>query len=1045
MRISTFAGHLKWPAKNLLPLLALLGLQLLAGTAIAQTKRVEGTVTDGQGSPMSGVSVQVKNASSGTMTNAEGKFGLNVTAGAVLVFSHTGFLDREEKVDDHTSFIIKMQEDPSTLQNIVVVGYGTQKKVNMSGSVAQVTGKDLANRPVANVTGALQGVLPGLTVLRGSGKPGGEGYDIRVRGFTSANSAKALVLVDGIEQDMNLIDPSDIESISVLKDASASAIYGARAAGGVILVTTRQGSAGKTRITLSSNYGINITARQPERLNSWEEQILIDEARLNATGAPEYNEEQYEWVSNPNFSYRPNPTQDRWEYFGNNNWIKEGMDKINHQQNHSLSVSGGDTKLNYLVSGAFFMRDGVLRYGPDDNKRTNLKLNVNAELNKYVSLKLTAGYINSQVRENAFGTEQIINRLYRSRARQNLYVPAEDVTGQPYNGDLQINAVDIEKNGGTEWRNYGTFTGRLNLQVKNVIKGLTLDVIGWRNQNYYNMENNSRSLYWYGRSTNTIRSSVNVPNSITVTKNKAFQNNLQSFLTYNFKLNQHEFKIMQGGSYEEYRKDEFTASAQNMITNDFFSLNYGDPLTKTSADKIETWALASLFGRLNYNFAGKYLFEASYRYDGSSRLAPSNRWQLFPSFSAAWRLSEENFFRDNISFIPNFKIRASWGQLGNSSALGLYPYIPLLTSGLTTNDNLVFNDVRSQYIYQDVLASPEVTWETVQQSNIGIDIGVLQNRLTITADYYVKKNKDMLAQLFVPNIIGIKTPFYNVGELKSWGTELDIKWRDRVGNVDYRIGFNISDNQNKVTRYDGKNSIGTGGVVEILEGYPLNTVWGYRTGGLIQSKTDLDDYKSKFTTQYFNNLAPGDMKYIDLNGDGILSAGDGTPENPGDLVLLGTTNARYQYGFELGFSWKGFDFSAFLQGALDRKFLINEGTLSPMLGTADMPWSIHMDRWTPENPNAFFPRMYQTDPHNFKSSDRWAQNGNYLRLKNIQLGYTFQLKKTWLRNLQVYVSGQDLWETTRVLKVFDPEVGNNVSATTYPFYRTVSFGLNAAF
>jgi hypothetical protein len=230
-----------------------------------------------------------------------------------------------------------------------------------------------------------------------------------------------------------------------------------------------------------------------------------------------------------------------------------------------------------------------------------------------------------------------------------------------------------------------------------------------------------------------------------------------------------------------------------------------------------------------------------------------------------------------------------------------------------------------------------------------------------------------------------------------------------------------------------------------MEGYALNTVWGYQTDGYIQSKTDLDDYKSKFTSQYFNNLAPGDMKYIDKNGDGVLSAGGGTPQNPGDLVNLGTTTSRYTYGFDLGFSWKGFDFSAFLQGAAQRKFLIDQGTLSPMLGTADMPWTIHMDRWTPDNPNAFFPRMYQTDAHNFKPSDRWAQNGNYLRLKNIQIGYTVPVKRTFIRNLQVYVSGQDLWETTKVLSVFDPEVGNNVDATSYPFYRTVSFGINAGF
>jgi hypothetical protein len=377
--------------------------------------------------------------------------------------------------------------------------------------------------------------------------------------------------------------------------------------------------------------------------------------------------------------------------------------------------------------------------------------------------------------------------------------------------------------------------------------------------------------------------------------------------------------------------------------------------------------------------------------------------------------------------------------LGNGSPLGLYPYIPLLTSGLTTTNNLVFNDQRSQYIYQGTLASPDVTWETVQMTNLGLDLSILQNRLSITADYYVKRNKDMLAALNLPNIIGVRTPFYNVGELKSWGKELEVKWRDHAGKVNYHVGFNISDAQNKLVKYDGKNAIGGGGVVGLLEGYPLNAVWGYRTDGYFQNKADVDAYKSKIVP-YFTNIGPGDVRYLDLNGDGVISAADGTPAKPGDLVYLGTTNARYTYGFDFGFDWKGFDFSMFFQGAAKRNFLIAEETLSPILGTADMPWTIHMDRWTPDNPNAFFPRMYQTSAHNFKPSDKWVQNGAYVRLKNIQLGYNVPVRNRVFRSVQVYVSG--LWESTKVLSVFDPEVGNDANATSYPFYRTVSFGIN---
>lgn len=1011
--------------------------------AFAQPKKLEGTVTDSSGAPLQRVSILVNDSKKGTVTDSKGNFVLKANHGDRLTFSFSGYNSKTVMVGESNTINVTLSLSSQTIDAVVIVGYGTQKKVNLSGAVGVVSGKELVNRPVPNVTGALQGVLPGVTVLRGSGKPGSEGYGIRIRGFTSANNANALVLVDGIEQDINLLDPADVESISVLKDASASAIYGARAAAGVILVTTKQGKAGKTSINFNTYYGINITARQPQRLNSWDEQILIDEARFNATGAREFNDEQMEWLRNPNFSYRPNPGADRWEYFGNNNWLEEGMDKINHQQNHSISIGGGEQKLNYLVSGSYYQRDGVLKFGPDDNKRYNFKLNVNAELNRYMSLKVTTGYIGSFVRENSYGTEQIINRLYRSRTRQSLYVPAEDKTGNIYNGDLQVNAVDIEKNAGLETRDYETFTSRVNLQVKNVIKGLTLDVIAWRNQSTYNMENQAKTLYWYGRTTNTVRFSINTPNQITLVKNKAYQNNLQSFLTYNKKIKNHEFTLLQGGSYEEYRKDETTATGQNMPSNKAFSLNFADPLTKTSRDAVQTWALASAFGRFNYGYKGKYLLEASYRYDGSSRLVPTDRWRFFPSFSGAWRVSEENFMR-NISFIKNLKVRGSWGKLGNSDALGYYDYLTLLTSGISTTNNVVFNGTRNQYVYQSIQSSPNLTWETVAQSNIGVDLGLLKNRLNITADYYVKTTTDMLSQPNLPNIIGVTPGYVNLGKLRSWGKELDIEWKDNAGKLQYNVGFNISDNSNKLLEYDGRRSIGTGGVIGLMEGYAMNTVWGYRTDGFFQTDQEAAEYKSRVNYPFFANPKAGDIKYLDLDGNGRIDAGDGTPDNPGDLVYLGTTNARYTYGFDLGIAWKGIDLSVFFQGAFKRKFLIAEETLSPMLGTADMPWTIHMDRWTPENPDAFFPRMYQTSAHNYRPSDRWTQNGSYIRLKNIQIGYKVPVPKKLAKEVRVYVSGQDLWESTKVLKVFDPEVGNNVSATAYPFYRSVAFGINVS-
>ncbi|KQN38577.1 SusC/RagA family TonB-linked outer membrane protein [Pedobacter sp. Leaf41] len=1042
--LSAFAANVIKPFPKAKIIAVIAFTLLINSTAFAQST-VTGTVRDEKGITMPGVSVKVKGSQVGAVTDESGRYTIRTTSpGAVLVFAYIGFASKEVAVAGKTTINVSLADDAQGLNDVVVIGYGTQKKVNLTGAVAQVDGKQLQDRPVPNAIAALQGISPGVTITRGSGKPGAEGLGIRIRGFSSANTTAALTLVDGVEMDLALINPDDIENISVLKDAAAASIYGARAAGGVILVTTKKGASGKTRINFSNNYSLNITARQPQRLNSWDEQTLIDEARLNATGAREFTPEQIEWLKNPNFNYRENQTADRWDYYDNTNWIKEGMDKVNASQKYNLSIGGGKQELNYLLSGSYFKRDGVMRFGPDDNSVKTMRLSVNSEINKYLSVGAILSYAGSQVNENSYSTGNIIDLLYRVRTRQSLYVPKEDVTGNIYNGDLQLNPVDIEKNAGFQRSDFDNFVGKINITAKNFVKGLTVDLNASRNYGFYNYESNKRTLNWYGRSTNTVRNTLNALNQLDLTKNKSYQDNLTGQISYDLQLNKHSFKVLGGASFEQYRKDEFSASATGMVTNDFFSLNFGDAATKTNKDKVETWAFGSVFGRFNYNYDEKYLFEAVVRYDGSSRLAPENRFQVFPAFSAGWRISEEQFFKDNVPFVSNLKLRGSWGQVGNGAVLGFYDYFPLITSGIgiDNQNRVIFNGLKTQYLYQNQLASANKTWETVQSSNIGIDAGLFKNKLTLTADYYVKYNKDMLADLFLPSTIGVNVPKLNVGELKSWGWELELKWRDTFKNGDYRIGFNVADNQNEVTKYDGRNSVANAGVVEILQGYPLNTVWGYKTDGYFQTQAEADAYKARVRYPFFANPAAGDVKYLDLDGNGVIDAGGGTPTNSGDLVNLGTTNARYTFGLDLGASWKGFDITVFFQGVAKRAFLIDENTLSPILGTANMPWSIHLDRWSPENPNAFFPRMFQTSAHNFRPSDKWVQNGNYIRLKNLTLGYNFKPQNKIFQNLRVYVAGQDLFEKTDVLSVFDPEVGNDVSAQAYPFYRSVSFGLN---
>ena len=1015
---------------------------LAAAIGVQQQVTVEGTVKNSEGQALNGATIRVKGASGAAVTDANGHFEITVADGdATLSISMVGYKDKEVALAGKTTINVILEAKESALDSIVIVGYGTQRKVNLTGAVATLNGKALADKPVPNAVAALQGALPGITVTRSSGQPGKENFNIRIRGFSSVNGSQPLVLIDGVEGDMALLNPDDIETMSVLKDAAAAAIYGARAAAGVILITTKKAALGGTKVNFNTYYGLDITARQPQRLNSWDEQILIDEARFNATGAKEYSDEQQQWVSNPNFDYRPNIAgQDRWDYYDNINWLQEGMNKYNPSQNYSLSVGSGTKKLNYLLSGSYYDRRGVLKYGPDDNHRYNLRLNINSELNDYVDLNLKTSYAGNFINQNSYGETNIVERLYRIRTRQSLYVPKEDVTGQIYNGDLQVNPVDIEKNAGITTENYEVFNAQASLRVHDIIKGLSLNLVAARSQGYYNQEARKRSLYWYGRSTNTIRFTANVPNELDKTKNKSYDNNLQAYLNYNLDINNdHHFKVLGGWQFEEYRQDQISATATSMITNDFWSFNYADLLTKTNADDIQTWAMGSYFGRFNYDYKNKYLFEANLRFDGSSRLAPDNRWSAFPSFSAGWNLGQEDFVRNALPFVNNLKLRASWGRLGNGSVLGLYDYIPLLNVGT----DLDFNDQKTQYLYQSELASTTKTWEIVQTSNIGIDLGLLNNRLNITADYYIKKNKNMLAKLPLPNLIGVNVPAINVGELKTWGWEFNATWQDKFRNGTYQIGFNIANDQNKLIDYKGQNSIGTGGTTALLQGYPMNTIWGYKTDGYYQNP---DDYANYGVVSFNNaNVGPGDVKYLDLDGSGKIDAGGGTPEDPGDLVYLGTSNGHYLFGLNLALTWKNFDFSAFFQGVGQRKFLVEASTMNPLNSTSNMPWSIMMDRWTPDNRDAYFPRQYQASNFNFEPSDKWLQNGAYVRLKNVQIGYTVPIKKSIIERLRVYVSGQDLWEHTKVLGVFDPEVPDGVKAAAYPFYRVVAFGLNMTF
>ena len=998
---------------------------------------IKGLVVDNtMNEPLMGVSIIEKGTSNGTVTTLDGEYQLNVSSpNATVIFSYIGFVSQELKASKITP-VLKMKEDTETLDEVVVVGYGVQKKVNLSGAVSAIDGDQIASKPATDVLSALQGEMPGVTVLRSGGEPGAETSGLRIRGFSSANSTKTLVLIDGIEGDMTLLNPNDIASVSVLKDAAACAIYGARAAAGVVLITTKSGSAGKPRVSYNGYFGINAPGNKPERLPAWEEQEMINESRRQALGKPEMSPENSSWVGNPNFNYRPNNNNGRWDLFEATNWVDKGLKKITTQQSHNVSVTGGQEKLNYHLSAGFYKKNGLLKYGPDGSKRYNLRMKINSQINKYIDLNVLASYEGKFVEENPAGSKYILNQLYRVRGRQPIYNPAEDKN--IYNGDLQTNAIDIMKNGGINKNQCETYTGKGELTVKNVVKGLKLKLSASRKAAYYNLQENTRSLFWYDREGKKIRQRFGDPNTMRRIKRHSYHDTFEALLTYDINFGKNTINALAGTSYEKYRSDEMSGTVHNLNSNDFFSFNYYDnsSITNTSLkDKIGTWAIMSYFGRINYNYADRYLLEANIRYDGSSRLAPDIRWKAFPSFSGAWRVNEEKWF--NVPFISNMKLRASWGQLGNGAILGMYDYIALISSNV--------NQGEGNY-YQPEMASVSKTWEIISTTNIGLDLGFFDNKLNVTADYYWKKNDNMLANLELPSIVGISVPSSNVGTLKTWGWELAVSYRNKWKDLNYQVSFNLSDSNNEVVRYDGKRTISEGSV-NILEGYPLNSIWGYKTDGFWSSRDEYLAYKAANPGyESFNDakVSGGDIKYVAQGKpDHKIGLGGGTPENPGDLVCLGNSTGRYLYGINVNLEWRNFDFGIMFQGVGKRSVYVDASTMGPLVHSHMMPWTIHRDYWTPENTDAYWPRLYHNNSFNYHPSDKWLQNAAYIRLKNLQLGYNIPLKKYNVEKLRIYLSGQDLWEHSKMLSVFDPEVGNKPnSSNTYPFFRTWTIGLN---
>lgn len=1004
-----------------------------------QREMLTGTVTDRDGESVIGANIRVKGASLGTITDIDGRFSLDAPEEGTLVISYIGYLTKEIPLGRERNIAVTLIDDMQRLDEVVVVGYGTQKKVNLTGAVVSVKSDVIEDRPIKTAVDALQGTLPGVTVTSSTGQPG-TFSKIKVRGETSINSAGALVLIDGMPGDINTVNPMDIEDISILKDAASSAIYGARAAEGVVLITTKQGTSQKTKIEYSGNLSFNKPTRLPKSNNALDHALLSNTSFSNAGLGVMFPEEAIEAIKDPNITAIPKGND--WIYTADVDWI-DMMIRHSYQQNHNLTISKASEGLKYLFSFGWLDQDGLFaKWGPDNNDRFNLRSNINVDIIKdvlnfdtrVVFNRTKARYhpiFGAETGKIEMGTEAenwSIPYIIFKQAGPNM--PVYDPNGNYSRYRMQGNPIQALKEGGVAKSTLNNIDGMFTLAYK-PIRELTLKAVGGFKFDSGQMKVWKREYGKYGpNGLVSMAAGQNGPNRLTqVTTNERY---ITGQLLGEYKKTfdrKHEVNALGGWSAETHRYDKLQAERINIIGNELPALDLGATEGWSNKAEEKEWALLSGFMRVNYAYASKYLFEANFRADGSSRFSDDNKWGFFPSVSVGWRLTEEKFMQSQDIF-SNIKFRASWGQLGNQNGLGLYDHIPQYK----INGYYPFDSELAQWALLDKLPSQERTWETVEMRNIAVELGFFDNRLNFTGEYFVKNNKDMLVNIELPSVIGIDVPTGNYGELEVKGWEVSLNWRDKIKEFNYFINFNLADQKDKLVDY-GVEFVGfTAGVNQKVQGYSLGSIFGFQADGYFTTQEEVD------ASPVFNRsvTGPGDIRYVDQDGDGKISA-------PNDLVHLGSTMPRYEFGINMGGSWRDIDFSLLIQGVGKRDFYLTHHAVAPFADTwGNYSYTLHNDYWTPENPNALLPRHYTGTRHNYQHSSHWLQNAAYARLKNLQVGYTLKkdiTKKFGAEKLRIYFSGENLFEVSKLLKDYDPEL-TTAHGYMYPMMRNFSFGIN---
>lgn len=987
-------------------------------TSAQQSNRVTGVVTDANGEPIIGANVIEKGTTNGIITDLDGKFTINVNPGSVLQFSYIGYMTREITVKDQSVLSIKLSEDTQALNEVVVVGYGVQRKVTTTGAVTKLEGDDLNKMTVVNVTKALQGMSPGITIVDRGGAPGSDDPEIYLRGVGTTGNANPLVLVDGIEMSLSQIPSSEIDNISVLKDAASASIYGSRAAHGVILVTTKRGKEGKVRLSYDGSIGFQDRAVKAEQVSAREYMSMVNEALINSGGSSKYTEEDILATENGSDPFNHSFT----------NWPDQ-VYKSNYITQHTLNLNGGSEVGRYLVSFDYLDQPGLTEN--TEYKRYSYRVNTDLNIGKMlkVSSDMTFRHID-RLWPEALGDAQS-NAWSMQPTTPNKYENGDYVLDKQNRSVLSYTDLDVV---GEDRYNMDAVYGQVKADFE-PIKDLIFTGMVSLNGNWDRRKIHYKNHKYYNEAGELITQRNN-PNSVKDERNNSYQMTMRFLANYKKRFgDDHDLAFLYGMEQISFRNYYSMAQRKDLISDALPDVSLGSAGSQFAEGRPTKWGINSYFGRINYGFRDKYLFEANIRADGSSRFAKGHKWGVFPSFSAAWRISEEGFMK-NLGFVDNLKLRASWGQTGNER-IDAFMFLPQFnTANVVMNGNLV------SAVYQKKMANPDVTWETVEQTNVGLDFAFLNNSLYGEIDWYTKDTKDILLALGIPKFIGLDAPEQNAGVVRNSGIETMLGFRKAFGEVTFNTSVNLAYNKNEWIDRGGDDKNISGYTIQHL-GSALNSFFIYEADGLIANEKELEEYRAKYKSdpRGMSDLHAGDVKLVDSNGDGTI--------DPDDRQIFTSNIPKFTYGLNIGGEYKGFDVSLLFQGSSGaNRMMYGEWIEGP---SYEAFTGVHFrERWTEENQdgNAKMPRLEAANNRNASTYNSFfLKKVNYLRLKNVQVGYTFPssiVDKLHLTKLRLYVSGSNLFTFSSMDKGLDPEAKSD-RINAFPPLRIMNFGVNVIF